>query len=482
MHISPSLCRCARALLGISTSELASQVGISGTVVRYYETLRTGMSLSRRENIKRFFNNRGIYFVYTVGERSAIGVTWSHFDALRQKRQSETNICSGHETTNSDIVHGTICRASRALLGWSLEILAIHSGLHIQTIRRFERGEEVELPAKKKILTTLTSSGISLPADEDGKPELKIFHTNEALQDLIMLANRTGTKNFKLIIAKEYLLRFWSDTVHVCRNVYGLSYALPRYAENALIELSEVISEEIHQRKMQIEFEIVANHLCDVCNYIISWRNSDYCDAHLHNKPSNNDVGIGKSKEISIFGARGAHPFELPMRASSAMTPPKYFSPPPEEYIFKSTSLLQEDFCDSQNVRLYTPISFDTLVLFLRSVHFENLHPMLLDAADSAGIRRSLLFCVQMSKILYLQRMLSLSDTQVSRIIREGLPITHFLGVLRGEGAPSPEMIAAYREALVAARIDGRTLFDILLSRINEELHTREVKGIPGFG
>ncbi|WOH47546.1 helix-turn-helix domain-containing protein [Bradyrhizobium sp. sBnM-33] len=68
-------------------------------------------------------------------------------------------------------------KAARALLGWSQDDLAVHSGISVPTIKRLEAtdgeiGGRVE--TRKALVTTLQEAGIKFLSDNDGGPGLRM--------------------------------------------------------------------------------------------------------------------------------------------------------------------------------------------------------------------------------------------------------------------------------------------------------------------
>lgn len=70
-----------------------------------------------------------------------------------------------------------MCRAARALLAWEAHQLASSAGLSIETVRRFEAGEMVQLASVEAMLVALQGAGLEfIPAGGrslDGGPGLR---------------------------------------------------------------------------------------------------------------------------------------------------------------------------------------------------------------------------------------------------------------------------------------------------------------------
>lgn len=56
------------------------------------------------------------------------------------------------------------CRAARALLDWSAQELALHAGIGVATVRRFESGSAVAPASVESMAHCLTVAGITFIA------------------------------------------------------------------------------------------------------------------------------------------------------------------------------------------------------------------------------------------------------------------------------------------------------------------------------
>ena len=52
------------------------------------------------------------------------------------------------------------CRAARALIGWSTQQLASHAEVGVNTVNRFEGGQDARMSSLEKIRVALEAAGI----------------------------------------------------------------------------------------------------------------------------------------------------------------------------------------------------------------------------------------------------------------------------------------------------------------------------------
>jgi transcriptional regulator with XRE-family HTH domain len=60
------------------------------------------------------------------------------------------------------------CRLARTALGWNIDTLAIAAKVSTQTVKRFERGDELRSTTIQKIRTSLEDAGIEFIPENGG--------------------------------------------------------------------------------------------------------------------------------------------------------------------------------------------------------------------------------------------------------------------------------------------------------------------------
>jgi len=72
---------------------------------------------------------------------------------------------------NAAMLTGAQIRAARSLLGWSADVLAEHSGVHVDTIRRAERAGGVPNTSARNIhAVQISLSGAGIIFIDEGAP------------------------------------------------------------------------------------------------------------------------------------------------------------------------------------------------------------------------------------------------------------------------------------------------------------------------
>lgn len=164
-YITPAQCRAARALLGITQSELAEAASLGLSTVVDFEKGRRRVSSQAVKAIQDALKRIGIAFNgggAAVGLASPIGpfmpiLTESTHSVLRDQKE-------GGSLSSAQI------RAARALLRWSAQDLARESALGVNTIRRAEVAEEsisLTVANELAIRRALEAAGV-LFIDENG--------------------------------------------------------------------------------------------------------------------------------------------------------------------------------------------------------------------------------------------------------------------------------------------------------------------------
>lgn len=62
------------------------------------------------------------------------------------------------------MLDGTQSRMARAALGWSLPDLAQRTGLHANTLAKFENGNDAKRSTMEKLLSAFVREGVEFPA------------------------------------------------------------------------------------------------------------------------------------------------------------------------------------------------------------------------------------------------------------------------------------------------------------------------------
>jgi ribosome-binding protein aMBF1 (putative translation factor) len=136
-YITPAQCRAARALLGITQSELAEAAGLGLSTVVDFEKERRRVSdqavKAMHDALKGAgiaFNGGGTAVAFSPAKSSYVTILGkSHHTGLKGK-------------TKGGLLSSAQIRAARALLRWSAQDLARESALGVNTIRRAEVAEE----------------------------------------------------------------------------------------------------------------------------------------------------------------------------------------------------------------------------------------------------------------------------------------------------------------------------------------------------
>jgi transcriptional regulator with XRE-family HTH domain len=136
-RITPAQCRAARALLGITQSELAEAAGLGlSTVVDFEKERRrvSGQAVKAMHDALKSagiaFNGCGTAVAFSPGNGGSATILGKlHHTAPKGKQKGR-------------LISSAQIRAARALLRWSAQDLARESALGVNTIRRAEVAEE----------------------------------------------------------------------------------------------------------------------------------------------------------------------------------------------------------------------------------------------------------------------------------------------------------------------------------------------------
>ncbi|ATQ67873.1 MULTISPECIES: helix-turn-helix domain-containing protein [Methylosinus] len=63
---------------------------------------------------------------------------------------------------------------ARAALGWSTQDLARHAGVGVNTVNRFEAGQDARMSSVEKMRTALESAGVEFIAENGGGPGVRL--------------------------------------------------------------------------------------------------------------------------------------------------------------------------------------------------------------------------------------------------------------------------------------------------------------------
>jgi transcriptional regulator with XRE-family HTH domain len=146
-HITPAQCRAARALLGITQSELAEAAGLGLSTVVDFEKERRRVSGQAVKAMHDALKRAGIAF-----NRGGAAVASAAYDI----------------STNALHVTSAQVRMARAALNWTVRDLAEATGLHRNTITNIEIGLYAgDQKSLERIEAVLTKAGVEF-IDENG--------------------------------------------------------------------------------------------------------------------------------------------------------------------------------------------------------------------------------------------------------------------------------------------------------------------------
>jgi transcriptional regulator with XRE-family HTH domain len=176
--MTPAQCRAARALLGITQSELAKLSGLGLSTIVDFERQRRQVSKKAIKSIKNALDQAGVKLdqntdaetpitsrveeavVDLFGPRSPSRYGSYHVDFPRKNRLASAQI-----------------RAARALLRWSAQDLARASAVGVNTIRRAEVAEErisLTVANQLAIRRALEGAGVVFIDEDGGGPGVRL--------------------------------------------------------------------------------------------------------------------------------------------------------------------------------------------------------------------------------------------------------------------------------------------------------------------
>jgi transcriptional regulator with XRE-family HTH domain len=173
--MTPEQCRAARAMLGVTQTQLANAARVGLSTVVDFEKARRPVSNEVVDAIRAILEANGITFLDET--RDGVGLRCRNArHAQRVSRLIEKRLISQDAIVNINyikrpkLVSIRQIKAARALLGWSQSELARHSGVSAPTIARLESADG-DLGGRegtaKKIQAAIEAGGAEF-IDEDG--------------------------------------------------------------------------------------------------------------------------------------------------------------------------------------------------------------------------------------------------------------------------------------------------------------------------
>src|SRR5262249_19954578 len=163
-YITPAQCRAARALLGITQSELAEAAGLGLSTVVDFEKERRRVSGQAVKAMHDALKGAGIAF-----NGGGTPVAFSPAN-----NRPATILGKSHDTVlKGGLLSSAQMRAARALLRWSAQDLARESALGVNTIRRAEVAEEnisLTVANELAIRRALEAAGVVFIDENGGGP------------------------------------------------------------------------------------------------------------------------------------------------------------------------------------------------------------------------------------------------------------------------------------------------------------------------
>jgi transcriptional regulator with XRE-family HTH domain len=156
-YITPEQCRAARALLGITQSELAEAAGLGLSTVVDFEKQRRQVSGHAIKAVQDALKRAGVAF-------SGAGVALS-------------SVSSGtyDNSTKSVPMTNAQMRMARAALNWTVQDLAEATGLHRNTITNIEIGRYAgDQKSLGRIATALRKAGVDFIDENGGGPGVRL--------------------------------------------------------------------------------------------------------------------------------------------------------------------------------------------------------------------------------------------------------------------------------------------------------------------
>jgi transcriptional regulator with XRE-family HTH domain len=167
-EITAAQCRAARALLGITQSELAAMAALGLSTIVDFEKQRRPISKAGLAAIRRGLEKAGISF-----SRGGVSVDRPWLTGCHDIASFSDHVVdfSPRELSGSQV------RAARALLRWRVEDLARATALGVNTIRRVETDEEgksITRANRIAIRRALEAAGIAFIDENGGGPGVRL--------------------------------------------------------------------------------------------------------------------------------------------------------------------------------------------------------------------------------------------------------------------------------------------------------------------
>jgi transcriptional regulator with XRE-family HTH domain len=170
-YITPAQCRAARALLGITQSELAEAAGLGLSTVVDFEKERRRVSSQAVKAMHDALKGAGIAF-NGGGTAVAFSPANSSYTAILGELHH-----AGSKGTKGGLLSSAQIRAARGLLRWSAQDLARESALGVNTIRRAEVAEEsisLTVANELAIRRALEAAGVVFIDENGGGPGVRL--------------------------------------------------------------------------------------------------------------------------------------------------------------------------------------------------------------------------------------------------------------------------------------------------------------------
>jgi len=171
-YITPAQCRAARALLGITQSELAEAAGLGLSTVVDFEKERRRVSRQAVNALHDALKGAGIAF-----NAGGTAVAFSPANDMSTIILGKSHHTGSKVQRNGGLLSSAQIRAARALLRWSAQDLARESALGVNTIRRAEVAEQnisLTVANELAIRRALEAAGVVFIDENGGGPGVRL--------------------------------------------------------------------------------------------------------------------------------------------------------------------------------------------------------------------------------------------------------------------------------------------------------------------
>jgi len=138
MKMTPRQATGARFLLNMRNDEVAKTISVHPRMLGKYEKGHEYLITDRIEPLRNFYEKSGVEFIHG-GVKLRAPIT----DHATQPSVEQ-------------------CRAARGLLGFTCTKLAVHAGLSLDVVNKFENGRELLRGSVDKLLKFFAAEGIQL--------------------------------------------------------------------------------------------------------------------------------------------------------------------------------------------------------------------------------------------------------------------------------------------------------------------------------